>query len=147
MYLRFERHRLRLNVALVIRPRVDGKARQVRLGFLGSVIWSEPISVAERIRFWTALDGRWRELVARHPGRLSIEDADKLAPEIDKHIPKPKTREEHVLLFQSLVRKDVMAALDALEQVEDGMEIAGKRLLALAREARREKRQREKQDG
>src|SRR5258708_530419 len=68
MYLRFEPYCRRLQVNLVTSHRIAGKVLQRRLGSLGSVIWSEPVSTVERIRFWTAIDGRFRDLAARHPG-------------------------------------------------------------------------------
>ena len=49
VFLRFERHRRRLFVNLVVNRHVGGrKVRQTRLGSLCSVVWTEPISVAER---------------------------------------------------------------------------------------------------
>jgi hypothetical protein len=136
MYLRFERQQRRLCVNVVIARRVDGKVVQERVGPLGSVIWSEPISTAERVRFWTAIDGRWRELVARRPDVVSPADRDKVKTAIDRRIPAPRTAEERRLHFISIIRRDAMQAFDVLDGAEAAMEEAAKRLLALAKETR-----------
>jgi hypothetical protein len=51
MFLRFEHWHRRLFITLAANRRVGRKVRQDRIGPLGSILWSQPISVSERIRF------------------------------------------------------------------------------------------------
>jgi hypothetical protein len=136
MYLRFERMQRRLCVNLVIARRVDGKVVQSRVGPLGSVIFSEPISTAERIRFWTQFDARWRELAARRPDVVFLADLEKTKIAIDRRIPLPRTPDEHKLFFQAIVVRDAMAAFDRLERGEDAAAEAAKQLERLTHEGR-----------
>jgi hypothetical protein len=136
MYLRFERMQRRLCVNLVIARRVDGKVVQERIGPLGSVIFSEPISAAERIRFWTRIDARWRELAARRPDVVSPADFEKIKIAIDRRIPLPRSPGEHELFFKAIVVRDALAALDADDHAEDVAEEAGRQLDRLTREDR-----------
>jgi hypothetical protein len=109
MFLSFEPHRRRLYVTVVVAERVGKTVRQHRVGSLGGVLFSEPISTAERIRFWTA---------------------------IDRRIPQPRGEEEFRLQLIATIRRDAMAAFDRLERGEDAAEEAMKQLERLTREAR-----------
>ena len=121
MFVRFERQKRRLFVALVINRKVGGKTRQDRLGYLGSVTYSEPISTSDRIRFWAQIERRQREIDAKYPGRVTPADVAKIKDAIDKRIPLSRTADERKLFFQVSVVRDAMAAFDALDHAEDAM--------------------------
>jgi hypothetical protein len=72
----------------------------------------------------------------RHPGRISEADEIKIRNAIDARIPAPRTEEEPRPLIIATIQRDVMAAFDQLDGVEDAMKEAARRLLALARERR-----------
>jgi len=96
VFLRFERQRCRLCVALVVNRRIDGKVRQRRLGYLGSVIWSDgPISVSERIRFWAAINQKFLAIRARRPGVVSLADEERIRAAIAERIPRPREARQH----------------------------------------------------
>jgi hypothetical protein len=135
MFLRFEHRHRRLFITLAANRRVGRKVRQDRIGPLGSILWSEPISVSERIRFWTQLDARFRAIAARRPGVVSPDDADKARAVIDKKIPRARTEEELRLQLIAVIQRDVMAAFDWLERGEDAAAEAMKQLERLTREA------------
>jgi hypothetical protein len=91
MFLRFERQRCRLCVALVVNRRVGGKVRQKRLGYLGSVTCSDgPISARERIRFWAAINQKFLAIRAGRPEGISIADEERILAAIDSRIPRPR---------------------------------------------------------
>jgi hypothetical protein len=135
MFARFERHRRRLSVCVVIGRKIERKVRQDRLGYLGSVAYSEPISLAERVRFWAGINQRFLALRARHPG-ISEADEVKIRDQVAERIPRASTAEERRLFLQATILRDVMAAVDRLEHVEDALAEAAKRLKALARQER-----------
>jgi hypothetical protein len=96
MFARFERHRRRLSVCVVIGRKIERKVRQDRLGYLGSVAYSEPISLAERVRFWAGINQRFLALRARHPG-ISEADEVKIRDQVAERIPRASTAEEDAL--------------------------------------------------
>ena len=65
--------------------------RQKRLGYLGSVIWSDgPISARERIRFWAAINQKFLAIRARRTEGISIADEERILAAIDSRIPRPR---------------------------------------------------------
>jgi hypothetical protein len=136
MFIRFEPRRLRLTVSLVTCRNRDGKERQERLGSLGSVIWSDPISISERVRFWSSVGARYRALAVRSPHVVLLADQAKIEAAIDKRIPGPRTAEERRLFLQATIVNDMTVALDQAEVGEAALEAAALRMLQLAREAR-----------
>jgi hypothetical protein len=135
MFLRFERQDRRLYVALVINGRVNGKTRQTRLGYLGSVLAGEPFSVTERMKFWAGVGDRYRALAAKHPGIVLLVDEERIRDALARRIPRPSGAAELRLLMLATVQRD-LAAIDNLDGAEDVFAEVAQRLQALAREAR-----------
>jgi hypothetical protein len=137
MYLRFEPCRLRLVVGLVTSHMMAGrKVRQERLGSLGSVVWSDPISLSERLRFWANVSARYRALAAKRPNAVLLADEERIRAAIDKRIPGPRTEEEGRLFLQAAIVNDMTVALAQHEDGEDALAAAALRMLELARERR-----------
>ena len=82
MYPRFEQLGRRLKVSLTIGRRVGATVRSERIASLGSVIWSEPISLDQRVRFWGRLNQRFVAARDHHPGRISEADEVKVRNQI-----------------------------------------------------------------
>jgi hypothetical protein len=143
MFARFDRYGRRLVVSLVVSRRAGRRVLQTRLGVLGSVIFSAPVSVSERIRFWVAINRRQREIDAKHPGRVTAADMAKVKAAIARRIPLPSSPDEHKLFFQATVVRDAMAALDALEHAEDAAEEAGRQLERMTGEGRQHRSEHE----
>ena len=134
MFPRFEHHK-----ASHRRPRRQPSNRQDGApgapGQLGAVVVGEPISVSEQIRFWVSVDRHLREIDAKHPGRVTPADVAKVKDAIARRISRPSGEAEVQLLMLAAVQRDV-AAFDQVDNAEDAIEQAAKRLQALAREAR-----------
>jgi hypothetical protein len=66
-------------------------ARLIDISRLGSCLLPEPISALERIRFWDALPGRWRQ----HPRLIdmSLDDRRRALDQIAERIPQPSPSE------------------------------------------------------
>jgi hypothetical protein len=129
MYVRFEHERRRLRVCLAYARRIGGRPHRFRLGALGAVVWSEPISVPERIQFWQGLDARLDAVRAHHPG-VEIDDV-KVRALIADRIPPPSTEAEFRLLSKAILLRDAAA----LDPGDAAMAQVAERLKALAREA------------
>jgi len=114
-YPQFYRQNRRLVISLAA-DEVNGTAR--RIGFLGSVVWSDPISVSERIRFWAAIDQHQREIEAKRPGRFTPADMERVRAMIDKRIPRPCTVDERKLFALAIAVRDGMAAFDAEDAIK-----------------------------
>jgi hypothetical protein len=136
--LRFERQHRRLYAQIVNVRRIDGKERQNRVGSLGSVLDTEPVSLAERVQFWTALDQRFLALRARRPGCISEADEVKFRDRINKRIPEPRTESERRLALMTVIQRDALAAFDSGDG-EAAIAEAARRLMAPARENQRRK--------
>lgn len=136
MFPRFERKPHRLAVELVVSRRTGKTVRHDRLGPLGSVALPEPISVAERMKYWAGINQRFFAIRARRPGLISEADEIKIRAAIAKRIPPARTEEEFRLQLIATIRRDVMAALDRLERGEDAAAEALKQLERLTRETR-----------
>lgn len=90
MFPVFHHRRAFMEVAIVHARSVTGQGtRQDHFGMMGSVIWAEPISVEERVRFWGQLDARFAALRKRWPGRFTKAEETKLRGMIAKRIPMP----------------------------------------------------------
>ena len=89
MFLRSERQRRRMFVCLVDSREIGRRSPQYRLGYLGSVTFGEPVSMADSLRFWTAFDKRWRAVADRHPDRISASDEAWVRGRIAERIPRP----------------------------------------------------------
>jgi hypothetical protein len=132
VFLRFEHHRRRLRVNLVVNHAIDGKVRQFRIGSLGSLPMPEPFSAADRMKFWAGVGPRYRALAAKRPDVVSLDDEAKFHRAIDRRIPRASTAEERRL--QSIAGAQ-LALIDAIARVDDdGFLDAAMRLLALAQE-------------
>jgi hypothetical protein len=136
VFPRFERQRRRLFVTLMLNRKVCGTVRGDRLGSLGSIAWSQPLSVAERVKYWAGINQRFLAIAARHPGLVSEADEIKIRDKIDERIPRPRGDAELRLQLIATVQRDVMAAFDRLERGEDAAAEAIKQLERLRREAR-----------
>src|ERR1700722_9049917 len=92
MFVRFKRDGYRrLAVNLVHNRRVGGKVVSEQIARLGSCLLPEPISAAERIRFWEALADRWRQ----HPrlNNISVTDRRIALDQVAERIPQPSPDE------------------------------------------------------
>jgi hypothetical protein len=91
MFVRFIRDGRRLVANLVHNRRVDEKVVSEHIARLGSCLLPEPISALERIRFWDALPGRWRQ----HPRLIdmSLDDRRRALDQIAERIPQPSPSE------------------------------------------------------
>jgi hypothetical protein len=92
MFVRFKREGCRrLSVNLVHNRRVGRKVVTEQIARLGSCLLPEPISAPERIRFWDALERRWRQ----HPRLINIalDDRRRALAQIDERIPQPTPAE------------------------------------------------------
>lgn len=137
MFACFERISRRLYVGLAVARRVDGKPVPKRLGQLGSVLWSEPISVAERVRFWAQFDARLDAIAARHPGVVSRADAEKVREMVARRVPPPRTEDELRRQRTAIALADLVDALgqyDGNEAFTDALA----HLVELARENQRQ---------
>jgi hypothetical protein len=135
MFARFERVGSRISVQLVVSHRTGKKVRAHRVGPLGSVLFSDPISISERARFWASVGDRFRALAARYPGRISPADEERIRTAIAKRIPRPCGEAEVRLLRLAAVQREV-AAIDNLDGAEDVFAEVARRLQALTRETR-----------
>jgi len=90
MFVRFRAVGFRLHVDLVESRREGGRVRSERIGGLGSAALPEPISIAERVRFWRDLKPRFRAL----SNRVAADDRRKALAVIHERIPKPTDDEE-----------------------------------------------------
>jgi hypothetical protein len=134
MYPRFERCGSRLSVSLTLGRRVGATVRSERVGVLGRVTYSEPISVDQRVKFWAAMSQRFLALRVRRPGLISEADEVKVRNQIAKRIPRPSGAEELQLFRQATAVQDMKVALERLERGEDAAEEAMRQLLRLAKE-------------
>jgi hypothetical protein len=134
MYPRFDRfrNRNRLFVGLVTAFRIDGKARQTRLGPLGSV--ALPLNPSERMRFWAAINQRFLAIGARHPGLVSPADEARIRAAIEERIPLPAGPAGRRLLQIATVQRDLMTPFDTLDHAEDAVAEAARRLKELRAE-------------
>ena len=91
MFVRFIRDGHRLVANLVHNRRADGKVVSGHLARLGSCLLPEPISALERIRFWDALESRWRQ----HPRliNISLDDRRRALDQVAERIPQPSPSE------------------------------------------------------
>jgi hypothetical protein len=94
MFVRFRAVRHRLVVDLIETSRIDGKVRSEHIARLGSVALPEPAALAERVRFWRELKGRFREIAVRLANRVSPDDRRKTLAAIHARIPKPTEADE-----------------------------------------------------
>lgn len=136
MFPRFERQRRRLFVTLTLNRKVSRTVHGERLGSLGSLAWSEPLSVAERVKYWAEINQRFLAIRTRYPGRVSPADEAKVRATIAQRIPPAQSEAELRLLLIATVQRDVMAAFDRLERGEDAAAEAMKQLERLTREVR-----------
>jgi hypothetical protein len=134
VFPRFERQRRRLFVTLMLNRKVSRTVHGERLGSLGSIAWSEPLSVAERVKYWAGIDQRFLAIRARRPGLVSPADEAKIRDAIDEKIPRPSGETELRLLRIATVQHDVAAI--GLDGAEDVFADVARRLQALAKEAR-----------
>jgi hypothetical protein len=93
VHIAAQRHLHRLRLALHSGHRdKDGQVRSEYVAMLGSVIWGNPISLAERRRFWEQLPGRFAQVEAKFPGRLTADNRARVEADIERRIARP-TRE------------------------------------------------------
>jgi hypothetical protein len=100
--------------------------RQKRVGSLGSVLATEPIGLAERVRFWAEISDRFLAL------RIPEADAAKYRDRIAERIPGPSGEDGLRRLRTAAALRDLvdsLAGFDADPAVTDA-------IVALAREAR-----------
>jgi hypothetical protein len=134
MFAHFRQVRQRLIVDLRHSRRVAAQVQSDHLGQLGSVAWSEPVSLDQRVKFWARLNQRFAAARARRPGLISEADEVKVRKQIAERIPRAQSEEELRLFLQAAVVHDVTIALEALDAGEDAMREAAKQLLRLANE-------------
>jgi hypothetical protein len=144
---RFERRGPYLRIDLVSGRRVAGRVMQMRLGPLGAVIFSDPVSLAERTKFWAQMNERFRVIRERWPDRISPADEIEIRNKIGKRIPRAQTEAEFKVFLQATIVHDMTTALERQDAGLDGMREAAKQLLRLTRQERAPKRQTEKQGG
>jgi hypothetical protein len=125
MFANIRRQGRRLTVSLAHSRRVGQKVLCDHIGYLGSVALPEPISLAERGRFWDQADARLAAL------SISPADAAKVRATIAGRIPPLGSPE----MAKAILQRDVMAAFDL---GPDAMREAAKRLMALARSEAKE---------
>lgn len=94
MYARFHTARRRLAVKLVHSRKISGQTKSEHIAPLGSILLPEPFSLSERIRFWEALEGRLRLVVARIGDRFNDDVRRNVIAGIDRRIPRPTEAEE-----------------------------------------------------
>jgi hypothetical protein len=102
MFVRFRVVRHRLVVNLVETRREGGKVKSAHIARLGSAALPEPISVGERLLFWSDLKDRWRELIDRLGNRVSADDRKKALAAIHVRIPKPTAAEAQTLRIEAM---------------------------------------------
>lgn len=142
-YPRFAQQGHRLRVTVIDSRRIDGKVRAFRLGELGAVTLADPISLADRVKFWSEVNQRFLAIRERHPDRLSEEAEIAIRNKIGKKIPRARNEAEFKAFLQATIKHDMICALEKLDAGEDGVREAAKQLLKLARESRRAKRKTE----
>jgi hypothetical protein len=90
VHISTQRRNLYLRLFLHGGHKVNGRLVHDYFGMLGSVIAEPSISMAERERFWTELDGRLCAIAAKHP-RLDAAEVIKIKASLARHVPKPPT--------------------------------------------------------
>ena len=113
MFVRFRPVGRRLMISLVETRRLGRKVRSETITNLGSIALGEPIPLRERIGFWQQLGGRFHDLAARRPNRVSAEQRRNAIDAIYRRIPKPDPALMRALEQSDRQRRELIEAFIA----------------------------------